>query len=162
MAAEANAALISKFYTAFATGKADEMAAMYAPHATFKDAAFDLKNGNETGSMWKMLTSRSKNFSLTFSNVKGTETGGSADWVANYLFGGKNMVENHVHSEFTIENGLIVKQIDTFDFHKWASQALGTVGWLFGWLPAMHTRVRNTAMGQLKTYMEKNQQPPAS
>ena len=153
--ADANAALITKFYTAFANKNGDEMAAMYAPSATFKDEAFDLKDGNETGSMWKMLTSRSKNFSLTFSNVKGTETGGSADWVAKYLFGGNRMVENHVHSEFTIENGLIVKQTDTFDFHTWAGQALGLPGKLFGWLPAMHVRVRRTAMGQLKTYMEK-------
>jgi hypothetical protein len=161
MASEANAALITRFYTAFTALNGDDMAACYAPNATFKDPAFDLKNGNEAGSMWKMLTGRSKEFKLVFSNVKGTETGGSADWVANYLYQ-KNPVENGIHSEFKIENGLIVEQVDTFDFHKWASQALGTPGWLFGWLPFFHNTVRGKAMDQLKKYMAKNSTSAAS
>jgi ketosteroid isomerase-like protein len=153
-----NAELITKFYEAFARSDGAAMAALYHENATFKDPAFDLKNGKEVGAMWKMLSARAKDFKLTFSNVKGTAEGGSADWVATYLYGGKNKVENHIHTEMKIEHGLIVKQIDSFNFYKWASQSLGTFGKLFGWLPPVHNTVRKKAMGQLHRYMAKHEQ----
>ena len=156
-AAEANAALITQFYTAFAALKGDEMAAMYSDDATFKDEAFTLK-GKECGAMWKMLAARAKEFKLTFSNVKGTEKGGSADWVATYLYGGKNKVENHIHAEFVIVDGKIKDHVDTFDFYKWAKQALGVPGLLLGWTSFMHNTVRKKAMDQLHRYMEKHPQ----
>ena len=65
----ANAALISRFYQAFARQDAEAMAACYAPNVQFSDAVFiDLK-GAEASDMWRMLCSRAADFSLSFSAV---------------------------------------------------------------------------------------------
>lgn len=154
---ESNAALITSFYESFQRRDGAAMGQCYAPNATFRDEAFDLK-GEECGAMWEMLTSRAKpdEFKIEFRNVTATEQGGFAHWTATYAFGPKQRrVVNEIDSVFTIEQGLIVKQVDTFPFHTWASQALGTVGWLFGWFPPFHWMIRSTAMKGLKGYMAK-------
>ena len=154
--AEANKELITSFYQAFANKDYTTMGNLYAENATFKDEAFDLKNGKECAAMWRMLLSRSKDFSLEFSNVEGTELGGGGQWVAKYLFQG-NPVENHIKSVFKIENGKIVDQLDRFNFHKWASQALGWKGTLFGWFPPFQSVVASGAMKGLHKYMSKKE-----
>jgi hypothetical protein len=54
------------------------------------------------------------------------------EWTARYLFGGKNPVVNVIVSEIEMRDGLIARQRDTFDFPRWAAQALGLPGRLFG------------------------------
>jgi hypothetical protein len=154
--ADANAELIVKFYTAFQNMKGEEMASYYSPSATFCDPAFGELKGQEVGSMWKMLTGRAKNFKLTYSNVKGTDHGGSADWVATYLFQGKRLIVNKIHSEFVIVDGRITEEKDTFDFYAWIKQALGIPGYLFGWSSPMQAKVQGNARRQLETYMAKH------
>ena len=45
--------LIQTFYSAFARGDGDAMAACYAPDVTFEDPAFGELHGAEAGSMWR-------------------------------------------------------------------------------------------------------------
>ncbi len=147
-----NAALLQRFYTAFAARDADIMAACYAPDATFRDAAFDLR-GAEIGSMWKMLCLRGKDLTLEFRDVTADDTRGSAHWEPRYTFSAtKRPVHNVIDSAFEFRDGLIVKQVDTFDFWRWSRQALGPVGLLFGWLPALQTKVRAQAMASLRQF----------
>lgn len=155
---QANQELITSFYEAMAQRDHATVGSMYAENATFKDEGYDLKNGKQVASMWAMLLSRAKDYSLEFSNVQGTEAGGSAQWIVRYKFRGKNPVENHIKSQFTVENGKIVKQRDTFDFHKWASQALGWKGKLFGWFPPFQSMLSSIAMKGLHEYMAKQEQ----
>jgi hypothetical protein len=158
MAEQANADLITRFYTAFQELKGDEMAAMYADNATFSDPAFVGLKGKQPGLMWKMLTTRAKEFKLTFKNVKGTANGGSADWIATYLYGGNRKVENHIHAEFKIVDGKIVEHVDKFDFYKWSKQALGVPGLLLGWTSFLQSKVQGKARAQLDKYIEKHGQ----
>lgn len=133
------------------------MQACYADQAHFSDSAFVNLDNKEVKAMWEMLVKTGKDMSLSFSNVRETESGGSADWTATYLFSRTgNHVVNHVHSEFVIENGLIVSQTDHFDFYKWSRQAFGFTGLLLGWTPYFKSKVQNTAKQSLHDYMKKN------
>src|SRR5258706_12878953 len=106
------------------------MAAMYAPDATFEDAVFALK-GPDIGKMWAALAKRAKDLSISYTVAQAGTDRGSVEWTARYLFGGKNPVVNVILAELTFANGKIVRHVDSFDFHRWASQALGLPGKLF-------------------------------
>ena len=103
--------------------------------------------------MWRMLTSRAKDFSLTFDSVRADERGGSAHWVATYLFSqtGRTVV-NDIRASFVIRDGLIVEHHDVFDFWRWSRQALGAPGVLLGWTPFLHNKVRQQAQKGLRAF----------
>lgn len=127
---ETSAALI-RFYDALARRDAETMAAMYAPDARFEDEVFRL-HGEEIGRMWRSLLGRAREFSVTYTLAQAAADRGSVEWTARYLFGGKRPVVNVILSELRFANGRIVDQRDRFDFPRWAAQALGTPGRLFG------------------------------
>lgn len=120
-----------RFYDALSRGDAETMAAMYAPDARFQDAVFQLR-GEEIGRMWRTLLGRAKEFSVTYSIAQAAAGRGSVEWTARYLFGGRHPVVNVILSELRFESDRIVDQKDDFDFPRWAAQALGTPGRLFG------------------------------
>jgi hypothetical protein len=145
--AETRAAL-TRFYESFARGDGEAMAAMYAPAATFEDPIFSLR-GRDIGKMWIGLTRDAKGFSVQF-NVSRAESGsGAVEWTARYLFGGKRRVVNVIVSEIEMRDGLIVRQKDTFDFPRWAAQALGLPGLLFGRMQWLRRSVSKSAAARL-------------
>lgn len=148
-----NAQLITRFYEAFQHLDAEEMARCYAPDVRFSDPAFGELNGDEARDMWRMLTSRAKKFSLTFSDVQADASGGSANWVATYLFAqtGRTVI-NRIHASFIIRDGLIVEHRDHFDMWRWAAQALGGKGVLLGWTPLLKNTVRRQARSGLRQF----------
>jgi ketosteroid isomerase-like protein len=131
MTAEETRASLVRFYDALARRDADTMAAMYAPDARFEDAVFRLR-GEEIGRMWRTLLGRAKEFSVTYTIAQAAADRGAVEWTARYLFGGRRPVVNVILSELRFENGRIAEQKDDFDFRRWAAQALGTPGRLFG------------------------------
>lgn len=131
MTPEETKARLVEFYDAFARRDGEAMAAFYAPSATFEDEVFSL-TGGDIGKMWIALTRRAKDFSVSYTIAKAGAGQGTVEWTARYLYGGKNRVVNVILSELTFEGGRIVKQVDTFDFPRWAEQALGLPGRLFG------------------------------
>ena len=148
-----NHELLQGFYAAFAAKDGATMAAAYAPGATFSDPVFvGLKDG-EPGDMWKMLTSRSQDLALELVSCQADETTGTARWIATYTFAqtGRKVV-NDVRSSFRFEGGLIADQRDEFDFHRWASQALGLSGTLLGGTPIIRNAVRRKARAGLDAY----------
>ena len=64
---------------------------------------------------------------------------------------------NQIKAAFLIENGKIVKHVDTFSFYKWSKQALGTGGLLLGWTRLLKNKVRQGAMKSLTDFMNKKQ-----
>ena len=128
--AETQAAL-TRFYEAFARRDGETMAALYAPEATFEDPVFSLR-GSDIGKMWVGLLKGAKDFSVQFTVAKAGAGTGVVEWTARYLFGGKRPVVNVIVSEIEMKDGLIVRQKDSFDFPRWAAQALGLPGLLFG------------------------------
>jgi len=152
-----NQQLITTFYTAFQKKDYKTMQSCYADNATFSDPVFVNLNATEARAMWEMLCIRGKDLELTFKNV--TATAGnqaSAEWEAHYTFSASNRkVINNVKGEFWIENGKIVKHVDTFDFYKWSKQALGIGGLLFGRTNFLKKKVRQLAMKSLTDFMAK-------
>jgi hypothetical protein len=145
--AETQAAL-TRFFEAFARRDGDAMAAMYAPDATFEDPVFRL-TGADIGKMWIGLTRGAKDFSVQFTVAKAGPGTGVVEWTARYLFGGRRPVVNVIVSEIEMKDGLIVRQKDIFDFPRWAAQALGLPGLLFGRMAWMRRSVSRSAAARL-------------
>jgi ketosteroid isomerase-like protein len=126
---------LTRFYDALARRDAATLASMYAPDAVFQDPVFRLR-GPQIAAMWSGLLGRARDFSVSYTIAQAGNGRGSVEWTARYLFGGKRSVVNVILSELEFRDGLIVHQTDAFDFHRWATQALGTPGrWLgrFDW-----------------------------
>ena len=153
MSAE-EAALIERFYSAFARRDGDEMAACYTPDATFSDEVFVDLRGNEVGSMWRMLCSRGEDLKVEHSGVRAEDGLGRAHWDAWYTFAATGRpVHNSIDAEFRFRDGLISQHRDRFDFWRWSRQALGPVGLIAGWSPPLRAKVRGQAREQLDRFM---------
>ena len=151
---ESHRELIHRLYLALDRRDGDTMAACYHRDATFVDPVFELNGADEVGGMWRMLTSRATDLRCEARDIVADATRGSASWIANYTFTGTGRkVENRIDSRFRFADGLIVEQVDTFPFWRWASQALGPAGLLLGWTPIIHGRVRRQARQNLERFM---------
>lgn len=142
MARHPNADLLTHFYEAFQRKDAATMRAAYAPDARFDDPAFPGLRGAAVGDMWAMLCEAARDFSVEFRDVQADDDSGRAHWEARYLFGGNRRVHNVIDASFTFRDGKIATHVDTFDFHRWARQALGPVGLLFGWSGLLRGQVQ--------------------
>ncbi|KPZ17579.1 Uncharacterized protein ALO56_00720 [Pseudomonas viridiflava] len=152
---QANSALITRFYEAFAQLDAEAMSACYTDDVLFSDPVFGELRGRQAGDMWRMLTSRAKDFSVVFDQVRADDRSGSAHWVATYLFSqtGRTVV-NDIQARFVFRDGLICEHHDHFDLWRWSRQALGAKGLLLGWTPMVQNAIRGQAQKGLKTFTE--------
>jgi ketosteroid isomerase-like protein len=150
---DANSALITEFYQAFNRLDAEGMAACYTEDVIFSDPVFGELRGRQAGDMWRMLTSRAKDFSVKFDNVRADDRTGGAHWVATYLFSQTgNTVVNDIQARFVFRDGKICEHHDHFDLWRWSRQALGTKGLLLGWTPLVQNAIRAQAQKGLKAY----------
>lgn len=131
MTSEETRAALTRFYDAMARRDGDTMASRYAPAATFEDPVFQLR-GADIGKMWIGLMRRAREFSVAYTIAQAGQGWGTVEWTARYLYAGRHQVVNVIVSELHLEDGLIVRQVDQFDFPRWAAQALGTPGRLLG------------------------------
>jgi len=152
-----NEKLLHTFYTAFQQKDFKTMQSCYSDHAVFSDPVFTNLNVIEVKAMWQMLCTKGKDLQLTFSGVSANDTTGIARWEAHYTFGatGRKVI-NKISAQFVFENGKIIQHTDSFNFYKWARQALGLSGLLFGWTPLVKNRVRTMAKRSLNQFMEQN------
>ncbi len=148
-----NAALLERFYTAFAAGDSETMAACYAPDVHFSDPVFPDLKGGDAGDMWRMLCEAASDLEVVGSGYEADDSSGKAHWVATYSFSqtGRKVV-NVIDAEFTFSDGLIVRHIDSFDLFKWTRMALGAPGMLLGWTPFLQNKVRGMAGKGLKKW----------
>lgn len=155
-----NSELIVRFYEAFSRRDGDAMAACYAPDARFSDPVFRNLRGTEAGRMWRMLTSRSEDLEVKLLGSFAEGETGAAHWRATYTFTdtGRQVV-NDIRASFHFADGKIVDHVDSFDFHKWASQALGVPGRLLGWTPFLRAAVRRRARKRLDEFIAADDQP---
>ena len=150
--AHANAELIERFYGAFARGDGDGMAACYAPDVRFSDPVFGELRGKEAGDMWRMLTGRAQDLTVTLAEHEASDDRGSAHWLADYTFRTGRKVHNDIRASFVFRDGLIAEHDDRFSFHAWARQALGTPGLLLGWTPLLRAKVGREARAGLEEF----------
>lgn len=149
---------IITFYAAFADADWETMAECYHENAVFSDPVFSGLEGKEIAAMWQMLIERSKgHLDIAFSNVVADEYKGRADWVAEYIFSAtKRRVINRIHAEFEFLDGKIIRHTDSFNLHKWASQALGIKGKLLGGFSFFRQKLQKSARQSLDDFMRKN------
>jgi hypothetical protein len=131
MTSEETRTALARFYDAFARRDGGAMAGMYAAGATFEDPVFRLK-GDEIGRMWVGLLGRVRDFSAAYTIAQVAAGRGTVEWTARYLFGSRRPVVNVVVSDIVFDGEKIARQEDRFDFPRWAAQALGPPGKLFG------------------------------
>jgi ketosteroid isomerase-like protein len=143
---------VQEFYAALDRGDGDTMAAMYHPDGRFCDPAFGELTGEQAGRMWRMLTSRGGDLSVSLEEV--AEDGSTARWVARYTFTqtGRPVV-NDVRARFVWRDGRIASHDDSFSFWTWSRQALGPVGLALGWTPLLRAKVRSGARAQLEKFV---------
>lgn len=157
----ANAALIDRFYTAFAAKDHATMASCYADDAHFSDPVFTDLDGPEVRSMWRMLCETGSDLTLEHSGVAAEGDRGSAHWEADYTFSGTGRpVHNVIDASFQFRDGLILDHRDRFSFWGWTRQALGPIGVALGWSPIVQGKVRGQAGDLLKEFMAEHPPPP--
>lgn len=141
-----NEQTISDFYTAFQRRDAAAMAACYHPQVHFSDPVFPDLRGARAAGMWHMLCARGADLVIEFRDVAADGDRGSAHWDARYTYSGTGRkVVNRIDAAFQFADGKIVRHADAFDLYRWARQALGPIGWLLGWTPAVQNKIRRTA-----------------
>jgi ketosteroid isomerase-like protein len=152
----ANEQIMHRFYTAFSKLDYATMQDCYHEDAVFSDPAFGLLNGDEVRAMWEMLCKRAKDFKLQFSNIASDDHEYSTcSWRAEYVFSKTGRrVENYVKGYMRFAEGKIIEHSDAFSLHRWAAQALGFKGWLFGGFGFFQKKVQRTSRKVLKDYME--------
>jgi ketosteroid isomerase-like protein len=154
--------LITSFYQAFARRDWRLMGACYHRDVHFSDPVFDL-HGDQARLMWQMLCTRGRDLELTFRDVRADAARGSAHWDATYTFSATGRrVLNRIDAAFTFRDGLIVRHRDTFDFQRWARQALGLAGLLLGWSPLLRGSVRAQAAKGLANFASAGTAPSAA
>lgn len=153
-----NQELLEKFYSSFAQQDGNSMADCYHESIKFSDPVFPNLEGDEAGSMWKMLCEQAKNFRLTYKDIVADEDSGSAYWEATYDFSATGRrVHNKIYASFKFKDGKIIEHDDYFDFWRWSRMALGPAGLLMGWTPMVKNKVRGMAGKSLKRYMASKQ-----
>jgi len=125
--------LIETFYMGLREGNGDKMIACYHDDVVFEDPAFGKLKSNDAKKMWLMLCEKGKETKIEFSQIEANEVSGSAHWEAWYNFSQTGRpVHNIIDAKFEFKNGKIIKHIDYFNLHRWASQAMGWKGKILG------------------------------
>ena len=149
-------ALLERYFEAFRARDGAAMEACYHPAARFSDPVFPVLSAAEVGAMWRMLTHRAQELHVEYELVEASEASGQALWSARYRYG-RRLVVNRVASRFLLQDGLILEQTDSFDFARWARQALGPAGWLLGGTGFLRRRVQAQARAALARFMAREQ-----
>jgi ketosteroid isomerase-like protein len=153
--------LIPSLYAAFADLDPEGMKRSYAEDATFDDPAFSLRGRDEIVGMWSMLCDAVRAngrdvWQLRLVEYRSDESTGHARWEARYRFSATGrIVHNRIDAQFELRDGLIWRHRDEFNFHRWARQALGPIGWLLGATPWLEQKVRTQAASNLARYLAK-------
>lgn len=101
-----------------------------------------------------MLLTRSKDLTLTYSNIETTEKSGSAKWEAVYTFSktGKKII-NSIQAEFEFKEGKIIKHTDSFNLNKWFLNAFGWKGYLFIAIPFFQFKFKKKVRQTLESFI---------
>lgn len=138
--------LLDRFYGAFARRDWAAMAACYHPDARFSDPVFPDLDAAGVQAMWKMLLTSGSDLRITHRVLDAN----TCAWEAFYTFSRtKRPVHNRVTSRFVFRDGLIVEQVDRFDFWRWSRQAMGPLGMVLGWTPFLQRKVQGSAAAAL-------------
>ncbi|WP_028081526.1 nuclear transport factor 2 family protein [Solimonas soli] len=147
---------IESFYCAFRHRDAAGMSACYHDDARFSDPVFPDLDAGGVRAMWSMLLSGAKDLRIEFGGIDADAQQGRAHWDAWYTFSATGRpVRNHVETRFEFRDGLILVQRDAFDFHRWATQALGLTGRLLGGTAFLQRKLQAQAAQRLAQWRQR-------
>lgn len=151
--------LLYGLYAAFHKRDHETMKACYHSDAEFSDPVFTHLKGIQIGAMWHMLCEAGKDLQIQVKHIAVKGDKGECVWEATYTFSATgNNVHNIIYSSFRFKDGLIVWQLDRFNFYRWSGMALGPAGIFLGWLPYLRNKVRKNAARNLAAFMKKHPQ----
>lgn len=151
-----NTETIKRFYSAFQQKDHQVMNDCYANEIVFSDPAFGLLYDDGVRDMWEMLCRNARDLTIQFSDIEELdEEYATCKWVANYTFSKTGRkVENHIKAFMRFKDGKIIEHSDAFKLSKWAAQALGWKGIVFGWSGFMQRRIQKNARISLHRFSE--------
>ena len=154
---QTNAQIIEKFFSAFQKLDHQTMNSCLSDDIVFSDPAFGLLEGDDVKAMWEMLCRNAFDFSLKFSNIELLDDEyATCNWTASYIFSKTGYkVVNNIKAHMRLKDGKIIEHSDAFKLSKWAAQALGWKGTLFGWTNFMKKRIQQNARKSLEKFIEK-------
>src|SRR5674476_592036 len=148
--------LIETFYTAFQNKDAETMVSCYHDDIIFCDPAFGELKGDDAKAMWRMLCRNASDLKIEFSDISASLKKGSVHWQACYTFSRTGRkVHNVVNAEFDFKDSKIIKHIDYFNLHKWATQAFGLKGRFFGGTNFFKNKLNKQTNKMLKEFKKK-------
>ncbi|MCC6129372.1 MAG: nuclear transport factor 2 family protein [Acidobacteria bacterium] len=151
-----NEKLIHDFYDSLKSRDGVAMGRRYHDEGTFSDPVFQNLSAPQVRAMWKMLCERGTDLRVEATGISADDVSGRAHWEAWYTFSKTGQkVHNVIDATFEFKDGRIYRHVDSFDLTRWARMALGLKGKLFGWLPAVHTAIRQEALRGLGSYMRR-------
>lgn len=147
--------VVETFYQAVRNNDHQTISGLYHDTATFEDPVFGKLNSEQVKAMWTMLLERSKgNLTAEHKIRSASEAKIESEMTARYTFGKKKRpVTNSIASTFILKDGLILSQVDRFNFNRWAGMALGIPGKLLGWTPYLKAKVRKQSLQTLAKFM---------
>lgn len=146
--------LIEHFYHCLKYKKIDEMLACYHDDIEFTDPAFGTLKGEEVKNMWRMLLGKNTSLTIDYSNISADAFKGNGHWTASYVFSKtKRPVTNKITGYFEFKDEKIVRQIDSFDLHTWAKQAIGFKSTLLNGMGLLQLFIQRQSKDALKKYM---------
>jgi SnoaL-like domain len=146
------AAVLDSFYGAFLRQDAVTMGSLYHPQASFSDPVFPDIRGATVEYMWRMFCSETASFTLTYEILFADERKAQVEWVAGYKWQGR-MIKNQVLSTLSLWDGLIVRQIDEFDFPVFARQAFGLKALVLGHTAHFRQKIQVKAKQRLNQFI---------
>jgi limonene-1,2-epoxide hydrolase len=148
---------IYHFYNCFQERDVEGMISCYHPKIVFIDPAFGTLEGERVFNMWRMLISRLDDHSkIEITSVYALNRKASCNWTADYLFGkSKRQIHNEIESHFRFEGNRIIEQRDVFDIWEWSKQAIGIMGYAFGWTYTMNKMIIKQSNQYLDYYINK-------
>ncbi|MEP6926285.1 MAG: nuclear transport factor 2 family protein [Ginsengibacter sp.] len=149
--------LIETFYAAFQKRDAETMISCYHDNIVFQDPAFGELKNEDAKAMWRMLCKNATDLKIEFSDINASLKKGSAHWEAWYSFSKTGRrVHNIVEAEFEFRDSKIIKHTDTFNLHKWASQAMGWKGKLIGGTGFFKNKMHQQTNKMLQDFKKKH------
>lgn len=147
--------IASSFYHAMSNRDAATMNRCYATDATFSDPIFPNLASDQVQAMWSMLMAGAKDFTVQHRIEHADARTVNVHWLATYTFSqtGRHVV-NEVVTEMKFKDGKIIQQRDHFNFHRWARQALGLPGLLFGWTSWFQNALQNKSREKLEKFQK--------
>ena len=128
---------------AVARGDEAGVAASYHAEIFFSDAIFPSLRGEDALKRLERIAPYISDLAIDVESVTADDDGARAIWVARYACGkARRAVAIRVDSLFAFREGRIIRQFDRFSFWRWAGQAWGAAGKLFGWFAPVKWWVR--------------------